>query len=389
MTDDSYDPKSIAVGTADERPALDTRDVVTPIHLSATFGLDTAGYPDEGYTYTRHGNPTRDVLEDRLAELSNAERVLTTASGMSTIATVCLSVLGTGDRVVASDSLFGGTKTLFDEFLPRFDVEVDYVDATDADEVAAALDPSVELVWIESPTNPLLKLCDVGAIADLAADRDATLAVDNTFATPYAQRPLDLGADVSVFSTTKFVNGHTDSVGGAIATADADFADRCEFLLEDILGAPLSPFDSYLVARGLKTLPARMEQHERNATRVAEFLAGHESVTTVNYPGLESHPRHDLVRRQMENYGGVVSFEIDGDRAVTRAFVEELDVFNLAMSLGGVESLVEHTASMSAASLSPEDRADAGISESLVRVSVGLESSDDLIPDLAAALDRV
>ena len=362
---------------------------MTPVHLSATFGLDTAGYPDEGYTYTRHGNPTRDALEDRLADLSNANHALTTASGMATIATVCLSLLNSGDRVVASDSLFGGTKTLFDEFLPKFGVEVTYVDATDPDTVADALGPSAELVWAESPTNPLLKLCDIAALADLADEHDATFVVDNTFATPYAQRPLELGADVSVLSTTKFVNGHTDSVGGAIATDDADLFDQFEFVFQDLIGAPLSPFDSYLVLRGLKTLAARMAFHERNATRVAEFLADHESVASVNYPGLESHPQHALGKRQMENYGGVVSFEIDGDGAETRAFVEELQVFNLAMSLGGVESLVEHTASMSAASLSPEERAAAGISESLVRVSVGLESPDDLIPDLAAALDRV
>jgi len=390
MTDDEpYDFESIAVGAADDRPTLDAKDVVAPVHLSATFGLDTAGYPDEGYTYTRHGNPTRDALEERLADLSNADYALTTASGMATISTVCLSLLDSGDRVVAPDSLFGGTKTLFDEFLPKFGVDVSYVDATDPDNVADALGPSAELVWAESPTNPLLKLCDVEALGDLADECDVTFVVDNTFATPYAQRPLELGADVSVLSTTKFANGHTDSVGGSIATDDADLFDQFEFVLQDLLGAPLSPFDSYLVLCGLKTLPARMALHERNATRVAAFLADHESVTTVNYPGLEGHPRRDLAVGQMENYGGVVSFEIDGDDAETRAFVEELNVFNLAMSLGGVESLVEHTASMSAVSLTSEERADAGISESLVRVSVGLESPDDLIPDLAAALDRV
>jgi cystathionine gamma-lyase len=389
MTDETYDFESIAVGAGEERPPADAKDIVSPIHLSATFGLDTAGYPEEGYTYTRHGNPTRSALEDRLANLSNAARSFATSSGMATVSTVCLSLLGPGDRVVASDSLFGGTKQLFDEFLTGFGVEVSYVDATDAENVADALDPSTELVWVESPTNPLLKLCDIEALGDLTDGHGATLVADNTFATPYAQRPLDLGADVSVLSTTKFVNGHTDSVGGAIAVADADLSDRFEFVLEDVLGAPLSPFDSYLVRRGLKTLPARMERHQRNATRVAELLADREEVTEVNYPGLESHPDRDLAVRQMENYGGVVTFEIDGTRAETRAFVEELDVFDLAMSLGGVESLVEHTASMSAASLSPADREAAGISESLVRLSVGLESADDLLTDLAAALDAM
>ncbi|MFC4448312.1 trans-sulfuration enzyme family protein [Halorussus aquaticus] len=389
MTDDQYDFESIAVGAGEERPRADTKDVVTPVHLSATFGLDAAGYPEEGYTYTRHGNPTRDRLEDRLADLSNAARVFAASSGMATVSTVCLSLLGPGDRVVAADSLFGGTKQLFDEFLTGFGVEVSYVDATDPENVADALGPSAELVWVESPTNPLLKLCDIEALGELSDEHGATLVVDNTFATPYAQRPLDLGADVSVLSTTKFVNGHTDSVGGAIAVADADLSEQFGFVLRDVMGAPLSPFDSYLVLRGLKTLPARMESHQRNATEVAAFLADHESVAAVNYPGLRSHPDHDLAARQMDNYGGVVTFEIDGDGAETRAFVEELDVFELAMSLGGVESLVEHTASMSAASLSPAERETAGIPDSLVRLSVGLESPDDLIPDLAAALDEV
>ncbi|MGZ0745945.1 trans-sulfuration enzyme family protein [Haloparvum sp. AD34] len=388
MTDD-YDFESLAVGAAGDGPSPNTKDVASPIHLSATFGLDSAGYPEEGYTYSRFANPTRDALQDRLANLSNATHTLATASGMATISTVCLSLLRPGDRVVASDSLFGGTTTLFEELADRFGVEVSYADATDRDAVADALDASTELVWIESPTNPLLKVCDVEALGDLAAEHDATFAVDNTFATPYGQRPLELGADVSVYSTTKFVNGHSDSVGGVIATADEDLHEEFEFVLQDLIGAPLSPFDSYLVLRGLKTLPARLSVHEANATRVAEFLADHDAVETVNYPGLASHPGHDLAASQMSNFGGMVSFEIDGDAAEARAFVEDLDVFNLAFSLGGVESLVEHTASMSAATLSPEERAEAGISESLVRLSVGLESAEDQIDALDASLERI
>ncbi|MFB6176653.1 MAG: PLP-dependent aspartate aminotransferase family protein, partial [Halobaculum sp.] len=226
MTDKADDFESTAVCVTDDRSVSDTKDIVTPVHLSATFGLDTAGYPDEGYTYTRHGNPTRDALEDRLADLSNADHALTTASGMASISTVCLSLLNPGDTVIASDSLYGGTKTLFDEFLPKFGVEVDYVDATDPDVVANALESSTALVWVESPTNPLLKVCDIAALGDLADEYEATLVVDNTFATPYAQRPLELGADVSVLSTTKFANGHTDSVGGAIATTDGDLYEQ-------------------------------------------------------------------------------------------------------------------------------------------------------------------
>ncbi len=308
---------------------------------------------------------------------------------MATISTVCLSLLRPGDRVVASDSLFGGTTTLFEELANRFGVEVSYVDATDHDAVADALDASTELVWVESPTNPLLHVCDIEGLSDLAAEHDATFAVDNTFATPYGQRPLELGADVSVYSTTKFVNGHSDSVGGVIATSDDDLHEEFRFVLQDLIGAPLSPFDSFLVLRGLKTLPARLSLHEANATRVAEFLADHDAVETVNYPGLASHPGHDLATEQMSNFGGMVSFELDGDAAEARAFVEDLDVFNLAFSLGGVESLVEHTASMSAAPLSAEERAEAGISESLVRLSVGLESAEDQIDALDASLERI
>ena len=389
MADDAYDIESLAVGAAGDGPSPKMKDVASPIHLSATFGIDSAGYPEEGYTYSRFANPTRDALQDRLAKLSNAEQTLATASGMASISTVCLSLLRPGDRVVASDSLFGGTTRLFEEFADRFGVEVSYVDATDLDAVADALDASTELIWVESPTNPLLHVCDIEGLSDLAGEHDATFAVDNTFATPYGQRPLELGADVSVYSTTKFVNGHSDSVGGVIATDDDDLHEECRFVLQDLIGAPLSPFDSYLVLRGLKTLPARLSLHEDNATRVAEFLADHDAVETVNYPGLPSHPGHDLVTEQMENVGGMVSFEIDGDAAEARAFVEDLDVFNLAFSLGGVESLVEHTASMSAATLSAEERAEAGISDSLVRLSVGLESADDLTSALEEALRPV
>jgi cystathionine gamma-lyase len=387
--DDSHDFESIAVGAADDRPATATRDVVAPVNLTSTYGLDAAGYPEDGFTYARHGNPTRATLERRLGELTGADHVLAAASGMAAISTVCLSVLDPGDRVVASDSLFGGTKQFFDRFLSTLGFDVAYVDATDPDEVAAALDDDTELVWVETPTNPLLKVVDVAALGDLTAAHGATLAVDNTFVTPYAQRPLELGADVSVFSTTKFVNGHSDSVGGAVTTDDAALADEFEFVLEDVVGAALPPFDCYLVLRGLKTLAARMDRHERTATEIAAFLADHDAVRAVNYPGLDSHPGHDVAAAQMDNYGGVVSFEVAGGAAEARAFVEDLSVCTLAFSLGGVETLVEHTPSMSAAPLSEAERAEAGIGDSLVRLSVGLESAEDLVSDLAGSLEKL
>jgi cystathionine gamma-lyase len=382
MADDDYGFETAAVGARARHAA--TGDVATPVHLSTTFALEEAGYPEAGHSYGRLGNPTRDALEERLATLAAGTDALVTASGMAAIATTCLSLVDPGDHVVAGDSLFGGTKTLFDDLLVRFGADVDYVDATDPDAVADAVGPSTELLWAESPTNPLLQVPDLEALADVADDAGATFAVDNTFATQYAQRPMEHGADVSVASTTKFLNGHTDSVGGVVATADPDLADGFEFVAEALLGAVLPPFDCYLVLRGLKTLPARMAAHERSATAVAKFLADHDDVETVNYPGLDAHPQRDVAARQLDCDGGIVSFEVAGDRAETRALVERMDVFTLAMSLGGVESLVEHTASMSAAGLSPAERADAGVSESLVRLSVGLESTDDLL----AALDR-
>ena len=375
---------------AGEEPDLDpggTGDLVSPIHLSSTFAMDEAGDSSHGYKYSRLGNPTREALDRRVATLSDAAHAMTFASGMAAIATTCLTVLESGDHVVAFDGIYGGTKVLFDDYLAEhLDVSVEYVDATDVDAVADAVTSETALCWMESPTNPLLKLCDVGAIGEIADRHDAILAVDNTFATPYFQRPLALGADVSVYSTTKYLNGHTDSIGGAVVTNDDGLADGIRFVQEYALGAMLAPFDCYLVLRGSKTLPLRMRQHEANATRVANYLADHEKVTAVHYPGLESHPQHDLATRQMDGFGGVVSFEIDGEGAEARAFAESLDLFTLAVSLGSVESLIEHPASMSASYVPEAERLASGITDSLIRAPVGVESADDLIADLEAGL---
>jgi cystathionine gamma-lyase len=384
--------ESVAVGVGDAAHAGTTRDVVTPVHLSTSYHLDTPGYPETGHDYGRLGNPTRDSLERRLAALTGGTDVVATASGTAAIAAVCLTCLDPGDHVVAGDSLYGGTRHILDSYTEQFGIEVTYVDATDAAAVGEALRPETALVWVESPTNPLLRLCDIAAVhdhVDDVTDGTATLVVDNTFATPYAQRPLALGADVSVLSTTKFLNGHTDSIGGAVAATDPRLGDRLRHTSEEFLGAPMPPFDAYLVLRGLKTLAARMEAHERTARSVAEFLADHDAVSTVNYPGLDSHPQRALADRQMANSGGMVSFELAADGPETQAFLERLVVCNLAMSLGGVETLAEQPATMSAASLSPAQRADAGISDSLVRLSVGLESATDLVTDLERGLDEV
>lgn len=386
--DSAYDFETRAVGAATS-PDRPTRDVVSPVHLATSFHLDEPGYPDEGYYYGRLGNPTRATLERRLARLSGGTSTVATASGTAAISAVLLATLEAGDHVVAGDSLYGGTRVILDDLVPAFGVEVSYADATDPDALAAAMRPETELCWVESPTNPLLRLCDIRAVADLTDEAGATLVVDNTFATPYGQRPLELGADVSVCSTTKFINGHTDSVGGAVTTADAELGASVRHVVEEFLGASLAPFDCYLVLRGLKTLPVRMRTHERTATELASFLDGHPAVEMVNYPGHDGHAQRALARRQLDSMGGMLSFELAADEAETRAFLERLEVCNLAMSLGGVETLVEHPATTSAAGLSPTQRAAAGIADSLVRLSVGLESAADLLADLERGLDEV
>lgn len=378
-----------AIDQPGQEPARASTDIVSPIHLSTTFEMEEPGSPGNGYKYSRFGNPTRDQLEETIARLEGAAHALALSSGMAAISTVCFATLSPGDHLVAFESLFGGTKEMFNELLTSMGVEVSYVDATDAANVAQAMTPDTELVWMESPTNPLLKLCNIGEIAQIASEYDALVAVDNTFNTPYVQRPLDLGADVVVYSTTKFLNGHSDATGGAIVTDDDAWHDRFQFVGVNAFGAIMPPFDCYLVQRGLKTLPLRMDQHQANAQAIAEFLDDHPAVATVYYPGLDDHPQHDLARKQMDGYGGVVSFEIRGDAAETKAFLQELDVFNVAVSLGGVESLIEHTASMSAGNLSARERAQAGISESLIRAPVGIEDRTDLLDDLDAALSKL
>jgi cystathionine gamma-lyase len=384
-----FETRSIHAG---EEPNLDpggSGDLVSPIHLASTFAMDRAGEPEHGYKYSRLGNPTRDALETRLASLDDAGHGMVFGSGMAAIATTCLSLLGPGDSLVAFDSIYGGTKVFFGDVLADLGISVEYVDATDPENVRSALTDETGLLWMETPTNPLLRLCDLEAISKIAHDRGCPVAVDNTFASPYFQRPLSLGCDAVVYSTTKYLNGHTDSIGGAVVTNDDAFAERIAFYQEYGLGTMLSPFDCYLVLRGTKTLPLRMRQHQHNATAIARFLEDHSKVRTVHYPGLESHPQHDLAVRQMDGYGGVLSFEIEGDGAEARALVESLELFTLAVSLGSVESLVEHPASMSASYIPEETREAAGITEQLIRVPVGVENPTDLVDDLDRALARL
>jgi len=390
MTEDSeprFDTRAVSAGEDPRQQAAG--DVVSPIHLASTFVQDRMGSEGE-FSYARSGNPTRAALEERLASVENGAHALALSAGMGAIGTTAMSLLEPGDHVVAFNYLYGGTRKLFDELYgPSFGVDVEYVDATSTAAVADAVTEETALVWVESPTNPLMKLCDIDAIADVAADAGATLCVDNTFASPCFQRPLELGADVVVHSTTKYLNGHSDSLGGAIVTRDEEFAERATFVQKYGTGSVLSPFDAYLVLRGVKTLPARMERHERNALAVAEFLAEHPKVEAVHYPGLESHPQHELAGEQMDGYGGMLSFEIDGGEPEAARFLEDLAHVRLAVSLGGVESLIAHVPTMTHHYLDDETREEMGISESLIRMSVGIEHAEDILADLERGLGRI
>jgi cystathionine gamma-lyase len=386
-TEPRFETRTISAGEDPRRQA--DGDVVSPVHLASTFVQDRMGAGSE-FTYARSGNPTRAALEERLASLEGGDRALALSAGMGAIGTIAMSMLEPGDHVVAFNYLYGGTRKLFDElYAPSFGVDVEYVDATSTAAVAEAVTDETAMVWAESPTNPLMKLCDIGAVADIADDAGATFCVDNTFASPYFQRPLELGADVVVHSTTKYINGHSDSLGGAIVTSDEEIAERATFVQKYGTGSVLSPFDAYLVLRGTKTLPARMERHERNAIAVAEFLEAHPKVEAVHYPGLESHPQHGLAREQMDGFGGMLSFEIDGGEPEAAAFLEGLDHVRLAVSLGGVESLIAHVPTMTHHYLEEGTREEMGISESLVRMSVGIEHTEDLLGDLERGLDRI
>lgn len=380
--------RAIHVGEEPNLKEGGSGDVVVPIHLASTFARKDVDQPTGGYEYSRSGNPTREALEKRLATLENAKYGLAFGSGLGAETTVLLSLLKQGDHVIGFDDLYGGTKRLFNKALANFGVEFTYVDARDPDKVEDAVKPNTRMIWLETPTNPLLKLCHIRAIAQIAGDQEIITVVDNTFASPVFQQPLELGADIALHSTTKYLGGHSDVVGGAVMVNDADLYSKLKFH-QNALGTVPSPFDSYLVLRGIKTLPLRMERHNANGQKVAEYLEAHPRVRKVNYPGLESHPQHDLARRQMSGYGGMISFEIDADLAGAKEFLGHCEIFALAESLGGVESLVEHPARMTHASVPAEERKAIGITDSLIRLSVGIEDAEDLIADLEQALQAV
>ena len=375
--------RAIHGGTAPDASAGST---VTPVYQTSTFTQDGLG-EHRGFEYSRIGNPTRTALEEALAGLEGGVRGLAYASGMAAITGIVQS-LSAGDHVLVGDDLYGGTYRLFDQVMPRFGVEATFADACDPDAFRAALRPATRMVWIETPTNPILRVIDIARSAEIAREAGARLVVDNTFATPFLQRPLDLGADAAVHSTTKYIGGHSDVIGGVTVVNDAAWGDELARLRNTTGGVP-GPWDAWLALRGLKTLAVRMRQHERNAAAVAEFLAGRPEIARVHYPGRPEHPGHALAARQMAGFGGMVSADLAGGADAAKALCEGTRLFALAESLGGVHSLIGYPWMMSHAAFPEAQRREKGIEASTVRISVGLEDADDLCEDLGQALDRI
>lgn len=357
--------------------------VITPIYPSSTFRFEDVG-KTKGYDYSRTANPTRKALEENIAALEGGIVASAVATGMAAI-TLVLHFFKSGDHILCTHDCYGGTERLLRTYRELFGFEVSYVNMSDLHAVRAAVQANTKALWIETPSNPLLNIIDICKLSDIAHENDASSIVDNTFLSPYNQRPFELGADFIVHSTTKYLNGHSDVVGGAVVVKHPQHAERLQFLT-NALGQGASPFDCWLVLRGIKTLGPRMKEHERNARLVAEFLDQHPSVARVYYPGLPTHPGHDLAKRQQFGYGGMVSFEVDGGLHEVHQVLRRVKIFAVAESLGGVESLISHSVSMTHASMNPELRAKAGINERVLRLSVGIEDPEDLIADLDQAL---
>ncbi|HEV3311537.1 MAG TPA: cystathionine gamma-synthase [Chloroflexota bacterium] len=368
-------------------PDPTTGSVTVPIFQTSTYAQEDIGV-HKGFEYSRTDNPTRSAVQEVLAALDGGVGALAFASGMAAEMSV-LSLLSSGDHVVLTDDVYGGTYRLFDSVLRRFGVTFDSVDGTDASAVEAAMRPETKMVWMESPTNPLLKIVDLSRLAGIAHEGGAMLVMDNTFASPYLQQPLKLGADIAVYSATKYLGGHSDLVMGAAVVKDQATYEDLKFQ-QNAIGAVPGPMDCFLLLRGLKTLAVRMDRHEENARAVAEFLSGKSDlVPRVLYPGLPGHPGHQLAQQQMTGYGGIVTIEVAGGLDGASRFMRALKLFALAESLGGVESLADHPAVMTHASVPPAARERAGITDGLIRLSVGIEDKEDLLADLARALDAI
>jgi len=368
---------------AGERPDKTYGAISMPIYQTSTFAFEGLG-KTRGYDYSRTANPTRKALEDTIAQLEGGKAGFAFATGMAAETTV-MHLLKTGDHVISGDDIYGGSYRLFTEVMTNLGIEFTLLRMDSKERVEQAIKPNTKMLWLETPSNPLLNITDIEAMVDIAKKHNLLTVIDNTFATPYLLKPIEYGIDLVVYSTTKYLNGHCDVVGGAVVTTTDELTERVQFLL-NAMGTCASPFDCWLVLRGIETLSVRMKQHEENAKAIAGFLSEHPAVTRVMYPGLKSHPGHDIVKRQMKGFGGMISCEIeDGIEAVTR-FFNKLKIFAMAESLGGAASLAEHPASMSHASMPEEFRQKIGITDGLIRLSIGLENIEDLIQDLDQAL---
>lgn len=367
--------------------------VVTPIYQTSTFAFDNARQgadrfagKDDGFIYTRLGNPTTRALEGCVCELEGGAAAVATSSGMGAVATAYLALLASGDHVVSTASVYGPSRTLLEKHLCKFGLEASFVDTSDLDQVRRALRPKTKMVYVETPSNPMMQITDLEAVAKLAHGAGALLVVDSTFASPYLQRPLELGADVALHSVTKFINGHADAVGGILIAKDAAVAARLRQMMT-LVGCNMDPHQAFLVHRGLKTLSLRIERAQAGAARIAAWIEARPDVAWVRYVGLPSHPQHELAKRQMSGPGAMISFELKGGFAAGERLMNRVKLAVLAVSLGGVETLIEHPASMTHSGVPAAERAEAGISDGLVRLSVGIEDPEDLIEDLKQALD--
>ncbi len=382
MADHLARTRAVRAGVAVNR---EHGSVIPPIHLSSTFAFKDLG-EQRRYDYTRSGNPTRDVLGRALADLEGGRDAVVTSSGMAAVTTV-LQQLGPDELIIAPHDCYGGTHRLLTSFARKGQFRLKLVDQTDPNRLDDAIAEGPRMIWVETPSNPLLRVVDIADIVERARRSQALVVVDNTFLSPVLQRPIELGADLVVHSTTKYLNGHSDVVGGAVVARTLDLAEEVAWWA-NALGVTGSPFDSFLTMRGIRTLHARMQIHETNAAAVVQALRGHPSVRNVYHPSLEDHPGHQVAVSQQSGFGGMVSFELEGGREQVKAFLDGLELFTLAESLGGVESLVCHPATMTHACMDEEARSVAGITDSLLRLSVGIEAGEDLVSDLTAALDR-
>ncbi|OIP28183.1 MAG: cystathionine gamma-synthase [Chloroflexi bacterium CG_4_10_14_0_8_um_filter_46_9] len=376
--------ETIAIHAGD-RPDAAFGAISVPIYQTSTFVFEDVG-KTKGYDYSRTANPTRKVLEDTIAQLEGGKAGFAFATGMAAETTV-MHLLKTGDHVISGDDVYGGTYRLFQDVMRAFGLEFTFLRLNDRERIEEAIKPNTRMLWLETPSNPLLNIVDIPMVVDIARRHKLLTVIDNTFATPYFLRPIKYGVDLVVHSTTKYLSGHCDVVGGAVVTTTDELTQRVQFLL-NAMGTCASPFDCWLVLRGIETLPVRMKKHEENAIAVANFFKGHPAVKRVFYPGLDSHPGHEIAKRQMKGFGGVVSFEIKGGIEIVNTFLKRIKVFSLAESLGGVASLAEHPATMSHASMPEDYRGKVGITDELIRLSVGLENVDDLTEDLEQALER-